>query len=86
MDGGFQGGSDVKAKLDFLLAYQCVKLTLARSPMATIYHHLVTYFSFPGAILGDKASGWLGCAAHSMRDITREPMQPSEKARAQERV
>ena len=26
---------------------------LARSPMATIYRHLATYFSFPIAILGD---------------------------------
>ena len=34
--------------------------------------------SFCSAILGDKASGWLGCAAHGMRDITHEPMQPSE--------
>ena len=57
----------------------CVKLTLARLPMATIYCHLATYFSFPGAILGHKTSGWLGCAVHSMRDITREPMWPSEK-------
>ena len=34
-------------------------------------------FSFPSAILGDKASGWLGCAAHGMRDTTCEPMRPS---------
>ena len=47
--------------------------------MATVYCHLATYFSFPSAILGDKASGWLGCAAHGMRDITRESMRPSEK-------
>ena len=47
--------------------------------MARIYHHLVTYFAFPSAILSDKASGWLGCAAHNMRDITREPMRPSEE-------
>ena len=45
--------------------------------MATIYHHLATYFSFPSAILGDKASGWLGCAAHGICDMTREPMWPS---------
>ena len=25
------------------------------------------------------ASGWLRCAAHGMRDITREPMWPSEE-------
>ena len=49
------------------------------APMVTIYHHLATYFSFPSAILSDKVSGWLGCAAHNMRDITREPMQPSEE-------
>ena len=49
-----------------------MKLTLARSPMATIYRHLATYFSFPRAILVDKASGWLGCAVHGMCYITRE--------------
>ena len=54
---------------------QCVKLTLARSPMATTYYHLATYVSFPSAILGDKVSGWLGCAAQG---ITCEPMRPSE--------
>ena len=43
--------------------------------MVTLYRHLATYFSFPSAILGDKTSGWLGCAAHGMRDITREPMR-----------
>ena len=47
--------------------------------MVTIYRHLATYFSFPSAILGDKASSWLGCAVHGMRDITREPMRPSEE-------
>ena len=47
--------------------------------MATMYCHLVTYFVFPSAILGDKASGWLGCVAHGMRDITREPLRPSEE-------
>ena len=47
--------------------------------MATIYCCLATYFSFPSAILGDKASGWLGCAAHGMCDITCEPMRPSEE-------
>ena len=43
------------------------------------HHHLSTYFSFPSAILGNKASGWLGCAAHGMHDITREPMRPGEE-------
>ena len=50
--------------------------------MTTIYRHLhvATYSSFPSAILGNKASGCLlGCAAHSMRDITCEPMWPSEE-------
>ena len=51
--------------------------------MATTYRHLATYFLFPSAILGDKASGsasgWLGCAAHGMCDITHEPMQPSDE-------
>ena len=68
-----------KASFTKQMAFQCVKLTLARSPMATIYCHLVTYFSFPSAILGDKVSGWLGCAAHGMRDITHEPMRPTEE-------
>ena len=56
---------------------QCVKKTVARSPMATIYmyRHLAT-FHFLAPFLA-TASGWLGCAAHGMRDITREPMQPS---------
>ena len=52
---------------------------LTRSPLATIYRHLATYFSFPSTILGNKASGWLGCAAHGMRIIIREPMRPSEE-------
>ena len=47
--------------------------------MATIYCHLVTYFSFPSVILGDKMSGWLGCAAHGMCKLAREPMWPSEE-------
>ena len=61
------------------ISNQCVKLTLARSPMVTIYRHLVTYFLLPSTILGDKAPGWLGCAAYGMRDITREPMWSSEE-------
>ena len=63
----------------FFSLTQCVKLMLVRLLMVTIYRHLATYFSFPSAILGDKASGWLGCAVHSMRNITREPMRPSEE-------
>ena len=39
----------------------------------------MTYFSFPSTILGDKASGWLKCAAHGMHDITCESMQSSEE-------
>ena len=35
-------------------------------------------FSFLAPFLA-IASCWLGCAAHSMRDITREPMWPSEE-------
>jgi len=33
---------------------QCVKLTVATSPMATENYPLATYFVFPGAILGDQ--------------------------------
>ena len=29
--------------------------------------------------LTTKRSGWLRCVAHGMRDITHEPMQPSEE-------
>ena len=58
---------------------QCVKLTLTRSPVATIYCHLATYFSFSSVILGNNVSGWLGCVVHGMRDITHEPMRPTEE-------
>ena len=47
--------------------------------MATIYIVAIGDLAFPSAILGDRASGWLGCAAHSMRAITREPMRPSKE-------
>jgi len=33
---------------------QCVKLTVATSPMATENYPLATYFVLPGAILGDQ--------------------------------
>ena len=52
-----------------LIEEQCVKLLLARSPMASMYCHLATYFLFLSTILGNKVSGWLGCAVHGMRDI-----------------
>ena len=47
--------------------------------MVTIYHHWATYFLFPSTILGDKASGWLKCAAHGMHDITHESMWSREE-------
>jgi len=33
---------------------QCVKLTVATSPMATENYPVATYFVLPGAILGDQ--------------------------------
>ena len=54
----------------FHIYVQCVKLTLARSPMAILYRHLATYFLFPSTIFGNCVRLAQTCGARHVRHKT----------------